>query len=29
MSPYFQKGLMSLKDIDVIDNIRLWNDGWY
>ena len=22
MSPYFQKGLMSLKDIDVIDNIR-------
>jgi len=22
MSPYFQKGLMSLKDIDVVDNIR-------
>ena len=22
MSPYFQEGLMSLKDLDVVDNIR-------
>ena len=27
LAPYFQEGLMSLKDIDVVDNIRGYGTG--